>query len=303
MIVRRYENIPRHVTHRVNGLDPVPSLWITQEDSIALLGSWKFVVDCSSFSSGHFATDHIEINESVPSVNRTFLTLLTDPLLLSTAKGQAGSLGYRSYQTMSFVFSGTLTPLPAFGVLFDNEEVKGPLIQSLIRPEEYLKRLHPIDLEKLQFVGDSQDSETRGRGTCRGIGFRWTALDTVPNLLRALLSNITKVITEYFVYKIEHIAHCIQIFNSWGGQLTSEMWEPWSKPYIKEIIHAVKRRCSDTPIVFYINGNRGFLKPMLLDLTGLSKGRVVKIAGPAGIYSILKHRTRCPSRDVRGSHG
>uniref|UniRef100_M4DWB4 Uroporphyrinogen decarboxylase (URO-D) domain-containing protein n=1 Tax=Brassica campestris TaxID=3711 RepID=M4DWB4_BRACM len=91
--------------------------------------SGKFVVDCSSFSS--------------------------DTLLLSTAKGQAGNFGFRSYQTMSFIFSGILTPIPAFGFLFDNEEVKGPVIQYLIRPEECLKKFHPIDLEKLQFIGDS----------------------------------------------------------------------------------------------------------------------------------------------------
>ncbi|KAF3573452.1 hypothetical protein F2Q69_00061372 [Brassica cretica] len=36
---------------------------------------------------------------------------------------------------------GILTPLPAFGVLFDNEGVKNPVIQSPIGPEEYLKCL------------------------------------------------------------------------------------------------------------------------------------------------------------------
>jgi len=53
------------------------------------------------------------------------------------------------------IFSDILTPLPAFGVPFDIEEVKGPVIQSPIRTEEDMKRLHPIDFEKLQFVGDS----------------------------------------------------------------------------------------------------------------------------------------------------
>lgn len=53
------------------------------------------------------------------------------------------------------IFSDILTPLPAFGVPFDIEEVKGPVIQSPIRTEEDLKRLHAIDFEKLQFVGDS----------------------------------------------------------------------------------------------------------------------------------------------------
>lgn len=53
------------------------------------------------------------------------------------------------------IFSDILTPLPAFGVPFDIEEVRGPIIQSPIRSEEGLMALHPIDLEKLQFVGDS----------------------------------------------------------------------------------------------------------------------------------------------------
>lgn len=53
------------------------------------------------------------------------------------------------------IFSDILTPLPAFGVPFDIEEVRGPVIQSPIRSEEDLKALHPIDFDKLQFVGES----------------------------------------------------------------------------------------------------------------------------------------------------
>lgn len=53
------------------------------------------------------------------------------------------------------IFSDILTPLPAFGVQFDIEEVRGPVIQSPIRSEEGLRTLHSIDLEKLQFVGNS----------------------------------------------------------------------------------------------------------------------------------------------------
>lgn len=53
------------------------------------------------------------------------------------------------------IFSDILTPLPAFGVSFDIEEARGPVIESPIRSKEDLKALHPIDLEKLQFVGES----------------------------------------------------------------------------------------------------------------------------------------------------
>lgn len=53
------------------------------------------------------------------------------------------------------IFSDILTPLPAFGVPFEIEEVKGPIIPSPICSKECLKKLHPIDMEKLQFVGES----------------------------------------------------------------------------------------------------------------------------------------------------
>lgn len=58
---------------------------------------------------------------------------------------------------------------------------------------------------------------------------------TAPHVLRALLSHLAQAITEYIVFQVESGAHCIQIFDSWGGQLTPEMWELWSKPYIEEV--------------------------------------------------------------------
>ncbi|CAF1919777.1 BnaC02g34130D [Brassica napus] len=169
---------------------------------------------------GHFANDRKEINEFVPSVNRTFLTLLTDLLLVNIAKGQAGRYttiyqklalkhpSFRGNTDLIMVISlqprlpfipddvicllCILTPLPAFGVLFDNEGVKDPVIQSPIGPEEYLKRLHPIDLEKLQFVGAPWTITTY---IVEG-GTTWTytviksLCHTAPYVLRALLSKI-----------------------------------------------------------------------------------------------------------------
>lgn len=53
------------------------------------------------------------------------------------------------------LFSDILTPLPAFGVPFDIDEAKGPIVQSPICSEQGLKALHPINLDQLQFVGES----------------------------------------------------------------------------------------------------------------------------------------------------
>lgn len=53
------------------------------------------------------------------------------------------------------IFSDILTPLPAFGVPFEIDDARGPIIQSPLCYEEDLKVLHPIDIDKLQFVGES----------------------------------------------------------------------------------------------------------------------------------------------------
>ncbi|XLS86170.1 hypothetical protein HN51_036336 [Arachis hypogaea] len=76
------------------------------------------------------------------------------------------------------IFSNILTPLPAFGVEFDVEDVRGLVIQSPIRSEKGLKALHPIDLEKLSFVGDSLKilrKEVGGDAVILGfVGAPWT---------------------------------------------------------------------------------------------------------------------------------
>ncbi|KAJ4955861.1 hypothetical protein NE237_012644 [Protea cynaroides] len=193
------------------------------------------------------------------------------------------------------IFSDILTPLPAFGVPFDIEEVRGPVIQSPISSEEGLKTLHPIDLEKLHFVGDSLKilrQEVGGKAAVLGfVGAPWTIATyiveggttrtytaiksmchTAPDVLRALLSHLTQAISDYIIFQVNSGAQCIQIFDSWGGQLPPNMWELWSKPYIEQIVDAVRKKCPQIPLVLYINGNGGLLEHMQgtgVDVIGL----------------------------------
>ncbi|RYQ84489.1 hypothetical protein HN51_059148 [Arachis hypogaea] len=170
-----------------------------------------------------------------------------------------------------------------------------PVIQSPIHSEEGLKALHPIDLEKLSFIGDSLKKlrkEVGGDASVLGfMGAPWTIATyiveggttrtyttiksmchTAPHLLRTLLSHLGQAIADYVVFQVEYGTHCIQIFDSWGGQLPPDMRERWSKSYIKEIIDLVKKRYPETPIVLYINGNGGLLERMKdtgVDVIGL----------------------------------
>ncbi|CAA6669460.1 unnamed protein product [Spirodela intermedia] len=168
------------------------------------------------------------------------------------------------------IFSDILTPLPAFGISFDIEEVKGPVIQSpFVRRgvKKSLKILRNEVGEKaavLGFVGAPWTIATYivEGGTTRTYTNIKRMCHTAPHVLRTLLSHLTEAISDYIVYQVNCGAHCIQIFDSWGGQLPPDVWDRWSKPYIKEIVSAVKKKCPGTPLVLYINGNGGLLERM-----------------------------------------
>lgn len=193
------------------------------------------------------------------------------------------------------IFSDILTPLPAFGVPFEIEEVKGPIIPSPLCSKDDLKKLHPIDLEKLQFVGKSLKILRREVGEKAAVlgfvGAPWTLATyiveggstrtyttiksmchTAPDVLKALLSHLTQAISDYIIFQVNSGAQCIQIFDSWGGQIPPNIWEQWSKPYIEEIVSSVKKECPQIPLVLYVNGNGGLLERMTgtgVDVIGL----------------------------------
>uniref|UniRef100_M8BT66 uroporphyrinogen decarboxylase n=1 Tax=Aegilops tauschii TaxID=37682 RepID=M8BT66_AEGTA len=226
------------------------------------------------------------------------------------------------------LFSDILTPLPAIGVPFDISESKGPVIQSPVRTEEQVRELVPIDLDKLQFVGESLKilrsesyctavivthrggshrriaseltevvvilsvQQIDGEAALLGfVGAPWTIATyvveggmtntytnikrmchTAPNVLRGLLSHLAEAISDYIIYQVNSGAQCIQIFDSWGGQLPPHVWEQWSKPYIRQIVAKIKTECPHIPLVLYINGNGGLLERMKdigVDVIGL----------------------------------
>ncbi|RLM92113.1 uroporphyrinogen decarboxylase 1, chloroplastic [Panicum miliaceum] len=193
------------------------------------------------------------------------------------------------------LFSDILTPLPAIGVPFDISDSKGPVIQSPVRSEEQVRQLVPIDLDKLHFVGESLRilrNEIDGKAALLGfVGAPWTIATyvveggmtntytniksmchTAPNVLRGLLSHLAQAISDYIIYQVNSGAQCIQIFDSWGGQLPPHVWEQWSKPYIRQIVSRIKKECPHVPLVLYINGNGGLLERMKdtgVDVIGL----------------------------------
>jgi uroporphyrinogen decarboxylase len=183
------------------------------------------------------------------------------------------------------IFSDILTPLPAFGIPFEIDDAKGPILDNPIRSMDQLAALHPIDLTRLEFVGESLGAlrrEVDGRAAVLGfVGCPWTLATYVvegqsstlyktiksmmfsaPDLLHALLSHLADQIAEYAKYQAASGADCVMMFDSWGGQLPPALWDVWSRPYVERIVRSFKAAHPRVPLTLYANGSGGLLERM-----------------------------------------
>jgi uroporphyrinogen-III decarboxylase len=132
------------------------------------------------------------------------------------------------------LFSDILTPLEACGVPFEIDDNAGPLIEAPIVEMAGLKALHPIDLDKLTFVGDAlaairKEVDPAGAAVLGFVGSPWTLATYVvegkstslyktikvmmfqqSKLLDGILSHLATQIAEYSCYQIEAGAQYVQ---------------------------------------------------------------------------------------------
>jgi uroporphyrinogen decarboxylase len=181
------------------------------------------------------------------------------------------------------LFSDILTPLPGIGVQFEIDDVKGPILEQTVRSMEQVKQLHALDFSKVDFVGKALTQlrqEVNNQAAILGfVGSPWTLATYIieggssslykniksmcysaPELLDALLSHLSEQMAAYIKYQIESGAQCVQIFDSWGGQLPPREWDRWSGPYIKRIVQSVKAAHPNVPLTLYANGSGGLLE-------------------------------------------
>lgn len=183
------------------------------------------------------------------------------------------------------LFSDILTPLPAFGVDFEIDDAVGPILDTPITSKEGLSVLHPIELEKTKFVGEALSELRKNVGMDAAVlgfvGSPWTLATYIvegkssrlykniklmmnkdPETLTAILTHVAEQLTEYIRFQIDSGAQCVQIFDSWGGQLTPTDWDVFSRPYIQMMVDGVRKTHPDVPLTLYANGSGGLLERM-----------------------------------------
>ncbi|HBE20294.1 MAG TPA: uroporphyrinogen decarboxylase [Cyanobacteria bacterium UBA11149] len=193
---------------------------------------------------------------------------------------------WRAFQPDGVIlFSDILTPLPGIGIPFDIIESKGPIINPAIRTQAQIDAIHPLELDKLTFVGEILQTlrrEVGNESTVLGfVGAPWTlaayAIEgkssknysiikgmafSQPAMLHQLLGKIADAIALYVRYQIDNGAQVVQMFDSWAGQLTPQDYDTFALPYQQRVVEQVKATHPDTPMILYISGSAGVLERM-----------------------------------------
>ncbi len=76
-----------------------------------------------------------------------------------------------------------------------------------------------------------------------------------------LLNLITEVTIDYLLLQIEAGADVVQLFDTWGGNLSALDYQKLSLPYIQKIIAGIKK--TNVPLILYVNNSSHLISEML----------------------------------------
>ena len=176
----------------------------------------------------------------------------------------------------AILFSDILVIPEAMGMHLEMHEGKGPVFPQPIRNEDDAKALKIIDPEKdLKYVLDAVSltkKELNNRVPLIGFsGAPWTLLCYMvegkgsknfsevksliynnPKLAHSILDKLANAISKYLSAKIEAGVDAVQIFDTWGGNLSQNNFEEFSLKYIENIIANIKR--NGQPVIVFAKG-------------------------------------------------
>lgn len=92
-----------------------------------------------------------------------------------------------------------------------------------------------------------------GKGTKDFMATRVRALRD-PEFFARLLSLLEESITAYLVRQVEHGANVVQLFDSWAGVLSPDLFRAYVIEPTKRIVQKFKSACPDTPIIGFPRG-------------------------------------------------
>ncbi|MGI9249919.1 MAG: uroporphyrinogen decarboxylase [Pseudohongiellaceae bacterium] len=209
-----------------------------------------------------------------------FLTLCKTPQLACEVTLQP----LRRYAfDAAILFSDILTIPDALGQGLYFIEGEGPKFRKTIRSPRDVEQLPDINMaDELSYVTDAIKLIRRElNGSLPLIGFSgspWTLATYMiegggskdfrtakqfmydnPEAMHLLLSKLTNAVTNYLNNQIKAGAQAIQIFDTWGGILTTDAYLNYSLAYMKQIVTGLLKEHEGRPvpcILFTKNGGQ-----------------------------------------------
>lgn len=195
----------------------------------------------------------------------------------------------------AILFSDILTIPDAMGLGLEFIEGEGPIFRHPLHTEADIRSLSRPDLATLDYVFQAVTlirRELAGRVPLIGFsGSPWTLATYMieggaskdfacikallydrPDLLHHLLDVLADTVTDYLEAQISAGAQALQIFDTWGGILTTPAYHEFSLAYCARIISALKQSHPQVPIVLFTKGGGLWLEAIAgtgCDVVGL----------------------------------
>ena len=188
----------------------------------------------------------------------------------------------------AILFSDILTIPDAMGLGLYFEAGEGPKFKKIIRTEADVDALPvPDSARDLDYVMDAVKtirSELNGRVPLIGFsGSPWTLatymveggsskdfrhikqmMYATPEVMHQLLDKLAQSVTDYLNEQIRSGAQAVQIFDTWGGVLSGDMYKAFSLDYMRKIISGLIRENEGrkVPLIMFTKNGGQWLEAM-----------------------------------------
>jgi len=183
----------------------------------------------------------------------------------------------------AILFSDILTIPDAMGLGLSFGEGEGPRFEHPLRDESAIRKLAAPDpaaelryvldavrvtrqalADRVPLIGFSGSPFTLACYMVEGSGSDdWRQLKTMlsarPDLLHRILEINARAVTDYLNAQIEAGAQAVMIFDTWGGTLAYDDFEPFSLAYSRKVMASLK----PVPKILFTKGGNPWLTAMM----------------------------------------
>jgi uroporphyrinogen decarboxylase len=178
----------------------------------------------------------------------------------------------------AILFSDILTIPDAMGLELSFTQGEGPKFAKTVRSMHDLKALKNIDAKqdlsyvmqavrlikqelngKVPLIGFSGSPWTLATymiegGSSKEFNLAKSMLYQAPEILQALLSQLSQAVFDYLSAQIEVGVDAVMIFDTWGGILSPQAYRSFSLAYMREIVAKLKAKHENIPVILFSKG-------------------------------------------------